>query len=131
MSRMPACQAPSRRVQSRSTALRLPVGPSLPDWRPLLTLRRLVLALFFCPFAAHAEPLACLPRTTVIPHLAAKYAERPIAVGLASNGGVVEILSAPSGATWTIVITMPSGATCMVAAGEAWERLAGSCGPRL
>ena len=47
----------------------------------------------------------------------------PVAMGLANNGGVIEILSSPRGATWTIILTMPNGVTCMIAAGENWEFL--------
>ncbi len=44
-------------------------------------------------------------------------------MGLANNGGVIEVLSSGSGNTWTIIITMPNGVTCLLAAGEGWESL--------
>jgi len=44
-------------------------------------------------------------------------------MGLANNGGVVQILSSLSGTSWTIILTMPNGVTCMIAAGENWEAL--------
>lgn len=65
----------------------------------------------------------CTNRSDVLGHLADKYSEAPVALGLASNGGVIEVLTSNSGNTWTIIITMPSGTTCMLAAGESWERL--------
>ena len=42
-------------------------------------------------------------------------------MGLASNGGVLEVLSSTSGSTWTILVTMPNGVSCMIAAGEGLE----------
>ena len=44
-------------------------------------------------------------------------------MGLASNGGVVELFTASDGATWTLVLTMPNGLSRLVAAGESWGRL--------
>jgi hypothetical protein len=63
----------------------------------------------------------CDARKEVLGHLAGKYHENPTALGLATNGGVVELLTAADGKTWTIVITLPNGQTCLVAAGENWE----------
>jgi len=42
-------------------------------------------------------------------------------MGIANYGGLVEILSSQSGTSWTIILTMPNGVTCMIAAGENWE----------
>ena len=66
---------------------------------------------------------ACTDRMAALTHLSKKYAEAPVAMGLASNGGVLEVLSNDSGRTWTILLTMPSGMSCMLATGEDWERL--------
>ena len=63
----------------------------------------------------------CDGRKEVLSHLEGKYHENPTALGLATNGGVVELLTAADGKTWTIVITLPNGQTCLVAAGENWE----------
>ena len=69
---------------------------------------------------AGAESL-CTNRTSVLQQLSNKFSEAPVAAGLANNGGVVEVLSSKTGKTWTIIITMPNGKSCMVAAGEGWE----------
>lgn len=69
------------------------------------------------------QQLACAKRGEVLKHLSAKYTEAPVAIGLANNGGVLEVLSSTTGASWTIIITMPDGPTCMVAAGENWEKI--------
>ncbi|MCC4238739.1 hypothetical protein [Thalassospira povalilytica] len=69
-----------------------------------------------------ASPV-CGDRSKVIDSLSAKYSEEPVAVGVTSNGGVIEVLKAPDGQTWTILFTYPSGPSCLVASGEAWQDL--------
>lgn len=89
----------------------------------------LILSVLTQPVAA--EPPSCTQRTDVVDHLASEYAEVPVAMGLVSNGSVIEVLSSRTGESWTIIVTMPTGTSCMVAAGENWEtvpRLA-SLGP--
>ena len=68
----------------------------------------------------------CGQRATVLDYLSARYSEKPIAMGIAANGGLIEVLTSNEGTTFTIIVTMPEGETCMVAAGEGWESLPGS-----
>ncbi len=79
-------------------------------------------AAFSLPAAAQQQA-ACAKRGDVLKHLSAKYTEAPVAIGLANNGGLVEVLSSKKRNSWTIIITMPNGSTCMVAAGENWEKI--------
>jgi hypothetical protein len=37
------------------------------------------------------------------------------------NGGLVEVLSTGNGTTWSIIVTTPTGMSCLVAAGEGWR----------
>lgn len=74
------------------------------------------------PASAQQQPL-CTDRAEVISQLASQYSETPVAMGVANNGGVLEILSSQAGTSWTIILTMPNGVTCMIAAGENWESL--------
>lgn len=83
-----------------------------------------VLSLLPWPLTSWAEASpVCGDRSKVLAGLAAKYSEEPVAVGVTSNGGVIEVLKAPDGKTWTILFTYPSGPTCLVASGEAWQDL--------
>lgn len=50
-----------------------------------------------------------------------RYSEQRVAVGLESNGRLFEIFATDDGATWTMVITTPDGASCVVAAGLEWQ----------
>ena len=79
---------------------------------------------------ASAQSL-CTTRAQVTKQLDSRYSEAPVAIGLSRNGGVVEVLSTSDGSTWTMIITMPDGTSCMMAAGEAWENLPASLrGPK-
>jgi hypothetical protein len=72
------------------------------------------------PAAAQA---VCGEREKFIDHLSNSYAEAPVAIGLASNGNVLEVLKSDKAGTWTIIVTRPNGMSCVVASGEAWEEL--------
>lgn len=65
----------------------------------------------------------CHERTEALHYLRSNYDEQPVAVGLANNGGVIEVLANPDGKTWTILITTPDGHTCPLASGVGWESL--------
>jgi len=71
---------------------------------------------------AAAEP-QCDRRDNVLKLLSKKYKENPVAVGVTNNGGLVEVLSANEGSTWSIIVTTPKGMSCLVAAGEGWREL--------
>ena len=56
-------------------------------------------------------------------HLTKKYGEAPVAIGVTNKGGLVEVLTTGDGNTWTIIVSMPNGTACMVAAGEGWRTM--------
>ncbi len=72
---------------------------------------------------AHAGA-PCKDRAVVLATLAKDYSETPIAIGMASNGGVLEVLAARADSgTFTIIVTMPNGMSCMLASGQHFEVL--------
>ena len=85
----------------------------------------LAAALFVAVAAlpASAQQANCTKRPEVIGHLAKQYSEAPVAIGLSSNGGGVEGLSSKKNQSWTMIITMPNGTSCLMAAGENWETI--------
>ncbi len=80
----------------------------------------MILALLLASAPASAQP-ACLPHGKLVDLLDGRYSEQRIAVGLESNGRLFEIFATNDGATWTMVITTPNGASCVVAAGLEWQ----------
>ena len=61
----------------------------------------------------------CYLRDAIHAHLAERYGERPVGVGVTA-GQLVELLTRPDGASWTILVIRPDGLACPVAAGEGW-----------
>ena len=75
------------------------------------------------PLNPAAAQQICGERAKFKNKLEQSYAERPVAMGLTNKGAVLEVFASKHG-TWTFLITMPSGLTCVVASGESWETLA-------
>src|SRR5262244_2019942 len=82
----------------------------------------LIAALATATFSvgAQAAPV-CGKRDDVVAQLSQKYKEAPVGIGLAANGGLIELLTADTGTTWTLIITLPNGPTCLLAAGHDWR----------
>ena len=78
--------------------------------------------------AAHAQsaagdPASCGPRSEIIKRLAGGFGEHTVAIGVADRGtAVIEVLASADGATWTVLYSMPSGVSCLVAAGQDWSQ---------
>ena len=62
----------------------------------------------------------CGDRSEIVTRLETGYEEKAAAIGLSGNGGVVELYKSEKG-SWTLLITRPSGMSCLIAAGESWE----------
>lgn len=73
--------------------------------------------------ATNAQPKACGDRTKVIQSLSKKYGETRQGIGLGRNNGVMEIYASDETGTWTILVTLPNGQACLIAAGESFENL--------
>lgn len=89
----------------------------------LTTLAALLAALSFGA-SASAQAGQCATRDLVLERLSSKYGETRQSIGLGANNGVVETFASAETGTWTIVVTMPNGMTCLVASGQAFEQLA-------
>ena len=86
------------------------------------TLIALVVVAFLAGFAAPPSRAqgTCGPRTDLARLLSQQHAEAPVALGLDSNGNLMEIFASKLGETWTLVMSMPNGISCIVTAGEGW-----------
>ena len=71
---------------------------------------------------AEAAPKLCGEREQILKRLEQAHDETPQAIGLAGDGGVIEVLVSPEGG-WTMLVTYAGRPTCVVAAGAAWEML--------
>jgi len=64
----------------------------------------------------------CGERDALLEQFALHHGEKPQALGLGADGGVIEVLVSPEGG-WTMLVTYPAKPTCVVAMGQAWEHL--------
>lgn len=81
--------------------------------------------LAFGSTAASAQSLsACGDHNMIVDRLGAKYSETSVSMGLANDGSMIEVFASPAG-TFTIVVTKPSGVSCILATGDSWEAVPG------
>lgn len=85
-----------------------------------------VLSILGCScLVGPSEALAqasCGPRDQIVKVLADQYQEDPVGIGLARPGQVIEVFASQAG-TWSMVMTMPDGKACLIAAGDNWEMM--------
>ncbi len=86
----------------------------------------IILAVLFAAGLTNAETLSaaafCEDRAGIAERLGEMFSEVPVAMGVASNGMLIEVFSALDG-SFTILATQPGGEACVVATGEDWETL--------
>ncbi len=70
-----------------------------------------------------AQTMMCNQRSEVVKKLETRYQESTIGMGVSSDGGVLEILSSNEGKTFTVLLTMPNGQSCLVSMGNGWENV--------
>ncbi|WP_193367070.1 hypothetical protein [Pelagibius marinus] len=80
----------------------------------------LAAAMAFSGQATAAQPSTCGAREAVLDRLSSRYDEQPVSRGVTATGSLLEILASPAG-TWTIIVTIPNGPTCLVSSGEGWS----------
>jgi hypothetical protein len=64
----------------------------------------------------------CGERAALLEQFAMEHDEKPQALGLGADGGLIEVLVSPEGG-WTMLVTYPQRPTCVFAMGEAWETI--------
>ena len=74
------------------------------------------------PSVANGQSAFCGERSGIIEMLNEKYDESQTAIGLSSEGHLIEVFAAPSG-TWTMLVTYPVGLTCVVKSGLGWQQI--------
>jgi hypothetical protein len=97
---------------------------SIPTCALLVAATALLAASAVAP--ALADETACGKRDKLLGTLAQSYQEKPAAIGLSQDGSLVELLTSADGATWTILVTLPNGTSCIATAGQDWQPLISS-----
>jgi hypothetical protein len=59
----------------------------------------------------------------VLDHLKTKYRETTVALGVESNGRILEVTVSEDKATWTVLLILPNGCVGVVASGEYWHAI--------
>lgn len=77
-------------------------------------------ALTAANLPAAAQAPQCGAREAVLERLSDKYGEQPVSIGVTATGSLLEVLASPEG-SWTIVVTVPNGPTCLVSSGDGWH----------
>lgn len=89
--------------------------------QPVLEFLAVASAAFFMSTACLAQSI-CGERTEIVRQLEKNYKEHTVALGIAENGRLIEVLASDAG-TWTIIVTRPDGQACVLATGQSFEML--------
>jgi len=81
-----------------------------------------LLGLLAAPWTATAQNVPCGAAQKMRASLADRYHEVPVAAGLGANGTLVEVYAATSG-SFTIMVTHPTGISCLLAAGDDFQHM--------
>lgn len=78
-------------------------------------------ALLALSWPAAAQGRNCGPRGDVVERLSTYFGETRRAIGLAQQNRMMEVFASDITGTWTIMVTLPDGRSCLLASGQSWE----------
>ncbi len=78
----------------------------------------LTLALFAGSSSIVPAQMLCVERVDMLNRLASEYGEELIEVKMMEEHGLLEVLKSPTRGTWTLLLTKPSGTSCVLATGN-------------
>ncbi|MEM9438788.1 MAG: hypothetical protein AAGA15_17305 [Pseudomonadota bacterium] len=90
----------------------------------LLALSIGVVALILAAGPSVSQTANCAARETVIERLASRYGESRQSVGMAANQTLMEVYANAGTGSWSLLVTLPNGNTCLVASGNSYEAMA-------
>ncbi len=73
---------------------------------------------------AYAQTIPCAPRDEVLRFVIEGQGEVRQAVGAARNGAMMELYAGDSG-SWTLLVHLPDGRSCLLAHGESFQAMHG------
>ena len=80
----------------------------------------IALAALSTPTRAQAP---CEQRAKIVSILLQQFEEMQVGSGITPNGQLLELFASPTRGSWTILLSMPTGKSCMIATGEDWHAL--------
>jgi hypothetical protein len=86
--------------------------------KTFLTLAGVFILALLASSAGQAQ-MACENRDKIAKTLKQDYAEAPVSAGLDTAGRMIEVFASTTG-SWTILMTLPSGVSCLLATGKNW-----------
>jgi hypothetical protein len=69
---------------------------------------------------AQSADLDCAARDRLAKQLQVEFSELPTGVGVTSAGTLIELWKADGGETWTLMVSLPDGTSCIVGSGNNW-----------
>jgi hypothetical protein len=88
--------------------------------RKIMSSLAVVAAVVLGSLPTAAQGTQCAARAAILERLSVSFAEKPVSIGVTSTGSLLEVLASAEG-TWTIIVTLPGGPTCLVSSGEGWH----------
>jgi hypothetical protein len=64
--------------------------------------------------------VACNTRDEVVKALSQQFAEMPVVRGLTQSGQLMEMFASTEG-TWTLILSLPTGQSCLIANGDDFD----------
>ncbi len=64
--------------------------------------------------------VACNARDEVVKALDQQFAEVQVASGVTQGGQLMEVFASHEG-TWTLILSLPTGQSCLIANGDEWD----------
>ena len=69
---------------------------------------------------AKSADLECAARDRLAKQLQVEFSELPTGVGVTPAGTLIELWKAVGGETWTLMVSLPNGTSCIVGSGNNW-----------
>lgn len=80
-------------------------------------------AMILAAQSVNAQTRNCAEHAAVVERLAVRYGESRQSIGLGTDNSVIEVFASLETGSWTITVTQPGGPTCLVAAGQSFQRV--------
>ena len=71
--------------------------------------------------AAAQQQARCAPRAQVLDLIQSRHDETRRAIGLTGSQTVMELYASEASGSWSILVTLPNGLSCLVAVGTGFE----------